>query len=95
MTARLDDYTRVLLTVIAVLLTLVAVGLWTHTPSSISTAQARLPDSGLQLNQIILELQRTRTSMDGVANLLRSGQAKVQIIEPAPVPVPPPPAVIK
>ena len=93
MTARLDDYTRVLLTVIAVLLTVVAVGLWTHAPSSISTAEARLPDSGLQFNQMIVELQRTRASMDGIANLLRSGQAKVQIIEPTPVP--PPPAVKK
>lgn len=81
MKVTLDAYTKILLTVIAVLLTVVALGLWCETPGMTDQAQARLPDAGLQLYQIIDKLEQVRRAVTDVSDLLRSGRARVRIDE--------------
>ena len=81
MTVKIDTYTRVLLSVIAVLLTVLSVGLWCETPDTVSQAQAQIPDSGMQLQQVIEKLENLNDSLDEIKALAVSGAIKVQIIE--------------
>jgi hypothetical protein len=82
MKVTLDGYTRILLTVIAVLLTVLAVGMWCETPSAISTAQAGgIPDSGSQLNEISKKLDSIDKSISDMQKLMVSGAVKVQVVE--------------
>ena len=82
MTVTVDKYTRVLMTIIAVLLFVISVGMWLETPPVVATAQARIPDSGQQLNQIIQKTEQIRESLAGLAKLMTSGNIKVQIVTP-------------
>ena len=70
MTVTVDTYTRLLLTVIAVLLSVTAFGLWCQSPTMLETAQARIPDSGEQLNQIIEKVDDIDTSLSKLNKLL-------------------------
>ena len=81
MTVTVDKYTRVLLTVIAVLLTVVAAGMWYEAPSTTATAQAKIPDSGLQLQKLTDQTQAIATSLGNLSELLVSGNVKVRIVE--------------
>ena len=81
MTVTVDKYTRVLLTIIAVLLFVISAGMWLETPNVVSTAQARIPDSGQQLNQLIQNTELIRKSMDDLTKLMTSGNIKVQVVE--------------
>jgi len=83
MTVTVDKYTRCILTVIAGLLTVVAVGLWFETPDVVTTAQARIPDSGMQLRQLVDHAQQIDDSIGDLTELLASGQVKVQIVKSA------------
>ena len=83
MTATVDNYTRLLLTVIAVLLALTAFGLWCQAPTTLQTAQARIPDSGEQLNQLIEKVDNIDASLGELKQLLVSGKIKVQLVKPA------------
>ena len=56
---RIDRFTRSVLVVIAVLLGVIAVGLWQERPSMLPAAQAQVPDSGMQRNQMLKETQET------------------------------------
>ncbi len=56
---RTDRFTRSILVVIAVSLGVIAVGLWQGHPSILPTAQAQVPDSGMQRNQMLKETQKT------------------------------------
>lgn len=80
MIVTIDRYTKTLLTVIAVLLTVVAAGLWCHTPSTIESAYA-LVDSGQQLEYVMNRMDKLVVSVDGMAGLMKSGNMKVQIVE--------------
>ncbi|MBI9017444.1 MAG: hypothetical protein JEZ07_09320 [Phycisphaerae bacterium] len=80
MVVTVDKYTRFILTVIAVLLLVVSVGLWGHAPSTLSTANAAIPDSGKQLNDVISQLEAVKASVDKVQQTLTSGGVKVQIV---------------
>lgn len=82
MTVYVDTYTRVILTIIAVLLTVVGGGLWLESPSVVSTAEAALPDEALQRNMMIDELQQIRMELRGISALLRSGDVQIQIVTP-------------
>ena len=82
MTVYVDTYTRVILTIIAVLLTVVGAGLWLESPSVVSTAEAALPDAGLQRKLMVAELQQIRMELRGISELLLSGGMKVQVIKP-------------
>ena len=82
MKVTLDGYTRILLTVIAVLLTVLAVGMWCETPSAVSTAQAGgIPDSGRQLDEISQKLSSMDLSVADLQKLMVSGAVKVQVVE--------------
>lgn len=80
MTVNVDNYTRFMLTVIAVLLSVVATGLWFETPDTVSPAYGRIVDSGLQLNVLIEETTKVNDSIRDIAKLLRSGDVKVTIV---------------
>jgi len=82
MIVTVDKYTRVVLTVIAALLTVVAVGMWIDAPSAVPAAQAAIPDSGAQLQQILDTNKAIKSSLGEFGAVLRSGQVKVQIVEP-------------
>jgi hypothetical protein len=82
MTIKLDLYSRVLLTVIAVLMSMLVISLWVETPPATRTAQARLPDSGAQFNDMITGLAQVQAAVKETNNLLRSATLKVQVIEP-------------
>ena len=79
----IDRYTKIVLTVIAVMLTLVAIGMWhEQTPSVVTPAYAGIPDSGQQLQQLITHVGKIQGSMDKIAAMLISGKVKVQVVEP-------------
>ena len=79
----IDRYTKMLLTVIAVLLTLVAIGLWhEQSPSVVTPAYAGIPDSGQQFQQVIDSVESIQASIDEFSVLLVSGKIKVQVVEP-------------
>ena len=79
-----DNYTRLLLTVIAVLLLFVGVGLWYQAPvSPVTPAYGKIPDQGQQLNSIIQKLDDVNNSIIRLENLLVSGKVKVQVVEPS------------
>lgn len=78
-----DGYTRFILTAIAVLLTVLAVGLWHDSPSSLNKAQAGIPDSGMQLQQILSKMDNISSNMGQIQKVLVDGSVKVQIVEKA------------
>jgi len=81
MTVTVDKYTRFLLTVIAVLLTVVAVGMWCETDDMTPRAQAKIPDSGMQFQQLIDQTEAIKLSLANLSELLVSGKVKVRIVE--------------
>jgi hypothetical protein len=81
MTVKVDRYTKVMLTVIAVLLGMVAVGLWCETPTMMPSAQAGIPDSGAQLDKLILKVAAIEGEIREMKALLVSGRVKVQLVE--------------
>ena len=89
MTVSVDGYTRFLLTIIAVLLTVVAVGLWLETPSALPTAQAKASgyaeqmNPGQQLNQMVKNTEKLHASLAELQKLMVSGAVKVQVVEKA------------
>jgi len=74
-----DRYTRLLLTVIAALLTVIAVELAVQRPDIAATAQAQIPDSGAQRYQLIGEGQRTNQLLDDILTHLRTKPIKVEM----------------
>lgn len=82
MKVQVDSYTRFILTAIAVLLTVVAVGLWCESPTALPQAQAGIPNQGQQLQDIVAQLQVVNESVNGLAATLLSGNVRVQVIEP-------------
>lgn len=81
MTVHVDRYTKILLTILTILLFVLVIGLWSERPSCLPHAQAALPDSGRQLEQVITELQTVQKKIDRVYELLGNGKVKVQIVE--------------
>lgn len=68
----LDRYTRLLLTALVVLLTIIAVELWVARPSGLPTAHAQIPDTALQRKQIVDEGKRTNELLEQILNHLKS-----------------------
>ncbi len=82
MKVTVDGYTRILLSVITVLLTVLAVGMWCETPSMVPPAQGvGIPDSGQQLHEISQKLDSIDKSIAGLQKLMVSGAVKVQVVE--------------
>ena len=78
---RVDPYTRVCLTVIAVLLTVLIVGMWSEAVPVAREAAAvtGIPDSGRQRDKMIKELEKQTATLDRLVRLFESGTAKVQV----------------
>lgn len=100
-----DGYTRFCLTAIAVLLTVLIVGLWAEgpDPDRAAAAGARpaegqakgIPDSGAQRMAMIRELQTVNGKLDKLVGLLEGGKLQVIVAnleaKDATPNVPPPP----
>lgn len=85
-TVRVDWYTRVCLTVIAVLLTVVIAGLWADGVQLAPTARADdkvLFDSTADRKAMITEQQNTNAKLDELIKVLRNGEGKVQVVDPS------------
>ena len=81
MQVTVDGYTRIVLTAITVLLTVLTVGLWYESPSTLESAQAKIPDQGMQL-QVMIDLQtQTNQQLAQIQAALLSGNVKVQVVE--------------
>ncbi len=82
MKVTVDGYTRILLSVITVLLTVLAAGMWCETPRAVSSASAQgIPDSGKQLDEISQKLSSIDKSIAELQKVLVSGSVKVQVVE--------------
>ncbi|MBN1764297.1 MAG: hypothetical protein JW860_03490 [Sedimentisphaerales bacterium] len=81
MKVTVDTYTRVMLTIIAVLLTLVGIGLWVETPRTTPAAYGGIPDSGQQLDALLVEAKQINDSLTKINTLLTSGKVKVQVMD--------------
>ena len=87
---RVDGYTRACLTVIAVLLTVLIVGLWAdYTPSAdqaraavgLATPGKPFVDNSTkaEIQQVVRAQERTTAKIGELITLLSSGQVKVQV----------------
>jgi len=87
-----DRYTQVCLTVIAVLLTVLIVGLWADGVPSAKRAGAENPrlfgDSASQRDELTKLQQQTIDKLDELISLLKSGQVRVQTVQAAEAPGP-------
>ena len=79
---QVDAYTRVCLTVLAGLMTILIVALWADGVNVSDSAGARevFLDSSAQRNAIIAETKKTNQKLDELISLLRSGSVKVQVL---------------
>jgi len=81
---RVDAYTRVCLTIIAGLLTVLILGLWAdgvHPTRQAMGTSGGIPDSGLQRNKMIKALETNTAKLERLIGLFETGKAKVQVIE--------------
>jgi hypothetical protein len=74
----MDRYTRTVLTVIAGLLTVIAVELAYHAPSSTPRAEAQIPDTALQRKQVVDESRETNRLLSAILEHLRTKPIKVE-----------------
>ena len=83
---KVDNYTRICLTAIAVLLTVVAIGLWAEAPSTGGRLDAaeRFLDTSAQRVQMIDQQKLTNRKLDRLIELLTSGKVKVMVTNPTP-----------
>ena len=93
LTVHVDWYTRACLTVIAVLLTVLVVGLWAETPSMRADAQTKYADADAAKaiqqgrwgtssaeGKLAASQVETNQRLEELVKLFSSGQAKVQIV---------------
>lgn len=78
-TVTLDRYTRLLLTALVVLLTIIAFELWAGRPSDLPAAHAQIPDTALQRKQILDEGQRTNELLEQILKHLQTKPIQVRI----------------
>jgi len=81
---RLDGYTRGCLTVIAVLLTVLILGLWSDMSFSRSARAAEdgFGDSSAIRKDMLKAQEQTNVKLDDLMKLLKSGEVKVQVSAP-------------
>ncbi len=89
LTIQVDAYTRVCLTLIAALLTVLVVGLWTTAvpaPAGAQAADAKptepptFAQTGTKLVEMTQTQQATNAKLDELIKLMTSGQVKVQLV---------------
>ena len=78
----MDRYMKFIVTVIAIQLCLITLGLWKDTPMVATPAYGKIPDSGFQLQQLIEKVSGVQRSVDKLTVLLVSGKVKVQVVGP-------------
>jgi hypothetical protein len=79
---RVDAYTRLCLTAIAVLLTVMVLGLWAQTPvAAPALAADGFGDTGARIAAQLDEAVKTNAKLDQLLTLLSSGQVKVQVVK--------------
>lgn len=78
-----DAYTRLCLTAIAVLLTVLIVGMWTQHVQLAAEAQAadKFGETGTRIAQNLDAQKLTNVKLDELIRLLTSGQVKVQLVK--------------
>ena len=80
---RVDTYTKVCLTAIAVLLTLMVVGLWTDMApmnGELGAAEKFL-DTSAQRKAAVEQAKLTNAKLDQLISMFSSGQAKVRVVD--------------
>ena len=79
---QVDAYTRVCLTVLAALMTVLIVALWADGVNISNPARARevFLDASAQRNAMVAEVKVTNQKLDELIALLRSGAVKVQVL---------------
>jgi hypothetical protein len=84
---RVDGYTRVCLTAIAVLLTVLVVGLWAEGVRTSREARGAVQppfDSSKQRGDLLKAQEQTSAKLEELIGLFRSGAAKVTVTEARP-----------
>jgi len=84
MRLQVDAYTRVCLTVIAVLLTVLIAGLWAQKTPNLPQAMAGVPtvlDPNAQRGAMTRAQTLTNAKLDQLISLLKSGEATVRVID--------------
>ena len=79
---QVDAYTRVCLTVLAALMTILIVAIWADGVNISNSAAARdvFVDSSAQRNAMVAEVKKTNQKLDELISLLKSGGVKVQVL---------------
>ncbi len=82
MRVRVDGYTRLCLTAIAILLTVIVIGLWAEGVRSADQIHAAEPflNSSSQRKDMIKAQEQTNAKLDQIIKLLQDGRVKVQIV---------------
>lgn len=89
MVVQVDAYTRVCLTVIAVLLTVVIIGLWADgvpqadraAAGKVITEQRRPPGPGAQRAEIVAAQKQTTAKLAELIAVMKSGDVRVRVTE--------------
>ncbi|HPF39451.1 MAG TPA: hypothetical protein P5081_12470 [Phycisphaerae bacterium] len=76
---KLDRYTRSLLTIIAVLLSIVVVELAYERAPALPAAQAQIPDTAKQRKEIVEESRETNRLLSAILGHLQTKTVKVEI----------------
>jgi len=83
---RVDSYTRFCLTVIAILMTVLIIGLWAEMPNPASEAGAQeryQPRSTLDISELLAVQRETNAKLERLIGLFQNGTAKVQVVSGA------------
>ena len=79
-----DNYTRICLTVIAGLMTVLIVALWAHAPIGDQAYAVDGIVTGAEQRTSMIDLQKvTNQKLDELIDLFKSGQVKVQVVQEA------------
>ena len=79
---QVDHFTKMVLMAIVGMLCLIAAGLWMGNPRMTSPAYAGgIPDSGQQLDKILIRVEDINKSVDNLSALFLSGKVKVQLVD--------------
>jgi len=70
---------RLDLAIVAVLLALIAIPIWSGSVSVLPTAVAQIPDTGLQRKQLIDEQRRSNELLEQILETLQSRTIKVYV----------------
>lgn len=70
-TVRVDNYTRASLTLIAVLLTVLIAGLWSHGPRPVSEARAEVPEALKPGAQMVAQQKRTNATLKEILKAIK------------------------